>query len=56
MALIKMRNQWGDLHSIYETRAVSLYEQQPLGVCIRDPESAFSGYWNFLTITFLLYV
>ena len=51
-----MRGQWGDLHSIYETRGESLYEQQPLPRLIRDPESSFSGYWDFSSVAFLLYV
>jgi hypothetical protein len=55
-ALVKMRGQWGDLHNIYETRGESLYEQQPLPRLIRDPESTFSGYWDFGSVAFLLYV
>eukprot|EP01046_Picozoa_sp_COSAG06_P060131 COSAG06_NODE_12683_length_1343_cov_1.403537_1_plen_211_part_00 len=36
-ALVRMRNQWGDLHSIYEARTESLYhEEEELPTCIRD--------------------
>lgn len=55
-ALMKMRSQWGDLHDIYEVRAASLFEQDPLPPCVRDPNSTFSAYWDLTTVVFLLYV
>jgi hypothetical protein len=55
-ALVKMRGQWGDLHSIYETRAVSLFAQQPLPPLVRDPDSAFSTIWDLTSVVLLLYI
>ena len=55
-ALVKMRGHWGDLHSIYETRAESMFEQQPLPPWIRDPESEFSRVWDITSAVLLLFV
>lgn len=55
-ALAKMRGQWGDLHSIYETRNESMYDAQDLPPFIRDPESAFSACWDLLSVVLLVYV
>ena len=56
MALVRMRGKWGNLHSIYETRSQSLFEQQPLPPCIRDPQSTSSAVWDCVSAFFLLYI
>eukprot|EP01052_Picozoa_sp_SAG31_P033118 SAG31_NODE_3704_length_3973_cov_2.604285_2_plen_224_part_00 len=55
-ALVKMRGHWGDLHNIYETRSESLFDQQPLPPCVRDPESKFSLAWDIASALCLLFV
>jgi hypothetical protein len=54
--LVRMRFQWGDLHSIYETRSESLYQQYDLGACIRDPDSGFTRTWDALLVLLIVYV
>jgi Ca2+-binding EF-hand superfamily protein len=55
-ALVRMRSQWGDLHSLYETRSESLFEEIKLGKWIRNPESGFSMGWDSVLSLLLLYV
>ena len=51
-----MRGSWGELHNIYETRSVSLFEENPLPPWTRDPESNFSMIWDMTSAVMLLYV
>ena len=55
-ALVRMRGSWGELHNIYETRSVSLFEENPLPPWTRDPESNFSMIWDMTSAVMLLYV
>eukprot|EP01043_Picozoa_sp_COSAG02_P044609 COSAG02_NODE_4001_length_5930_cov_20.519122_6_plen_221_part_00 len=54
--LVRMRFQWGDLHSIYETRSESLYQQYDLDTCIRDPDSRCTRTWDALLVLLIVYV
>jgi hypothetical protein len=51
-----MRQQWGNLHEMYETRADSMYELQALPPWVRDPDSNFSAVWDLTSVALLLYV
>jgi hypothetical protein len=54
--LVRMRGSWGDLHSIYQTRNESIYEDNPLPPWTRDPESTFSAIWDLTSVVMLVYV
>jgi hypothetical protein len=55
-ALTQMKSTWGPLHTIYEARDESLFDEQPLARWIRDPDSSFSSVWDIISIFMLLYV
>jgi CRP-like cAMP-binding protein len=55
-ALVSMERHWGALHDIYETRTESLFDEIPLGICVRDPDSQFSTVWDLSAVTMLVYV
>ena len=40
--LVGMRRVWGQLDELYQSRAHSMFEEQPLPPYIIDPDSAFS--------------
>ena len=54
-AMVRMRQQWGALHKIYEAREESLYENQRLPYMIRDPDGPFSRRWDILIVAMTLW-
>ena len=54
--LVRMQRQWGGLWDIYETRNESVFDNDAVGISIRDPESTFSTLWDMVSLSFLLYV
>jgi hypothetical protein len=55
-SLINMQRVWGDVHSMYESRDVSIFQNMPLPRCIRDPDSAWTALWHAVQVVLLLYI
>lgn len=55
LALVRMQQQWGKFHDIYEGSSTSL-EYSDIRRGIRDPDSVFSAVWDLMQVILLLYV
>jgi hypothetical protein len=54
--VVALQRQWGKVHDMYGAQRGSMFEENPVPKGIRDPDSAFSGYWDITQIFLLLYV
>jgi Ca2+-binding EF-hand superfamily protein len=57
LALVRMQQQWGKFHDIYEGSShSSSFEYSDIPKGIRDPDSTFSAIWDLAQVILLLYV
>eukprot|EP01052_Picozoa_sp_SAG31_P020732 SAG31_NODE_1572_length_7850_cov_28.848794_3_plen_514_part_00 len=54
--LINIEKVWGSVHSMYESRDVSLYQSMPLPMCIRDPDGSSAAFWDTSQVVLLFWV
>ena len=56
LSVVRMQQQWGPLHEIYDANSSSRFEMTPLPQWIRDPDSIFSAIWDLTQVVLLFYV
>ena len=50
LSVVRMQNQWGPLHDLYDAQQESRFETIPLPKRIRDPDSSFSACWDLVQV------
>jgi hypothetical protein len=54
--IVDMQAEWGGINNLYPSRADSIFQVVSLPPGIRDPDSAFSAWWDLIGIVLLVYV
>ena len=54
--IVELQKEWGNVHNLYPSRRDSVFEDVPLPLGIRDPDSLPSGMWDLFGLVLLICV